>query len=249
MTCLTIQEHNKKTHIENPQILTSLLDSLQKKVTRINITTGKIANFVSRIEAAKSVIGHASDVGKAIKHNKSYRGYWWFDKDDPDLPNESWRHMCSSSGIVKIRVSNLGRIWSTGQRKTYGWKDNEKYRFRYNGRIFGIHEIVCKAFYGPPPSPTHTVDHIDRDPYNNKAENLRWATKQEQATNRESVRAVEAYVLESNEAIGRWPTLVAAAAATGAAYSNIGKVIKEQAKSCGKTAKREKIAWRFAETE
>ena len=47
-----------------------------------------------------------------------------------------------------------------------------------------VHRLVCLAFHGPQPSPDHTVDHIDRDVHNNRAVNLRWATKSEQSYNK-----------------------------------------------------------------
>ena len=46
-----------------------------------------------------------------------------------------------------------------------------------------VHQLVALAFLGTPPSPNHTVDHIDRNRSNNCVENLRWATKKEQRAN------------------------------------------------------------------
>ena len=51
-----------------------------------------------------------------------------------------------------------------------------------------VHVISCMAFHGPPPSSTHTVDHIDRDPKNNNIRNLRWASKSLQMKNRNPFR-------------------------------------------------------------
>lgn len=47
-----------------------------------------------------------------------------------------------------------------------------------------LHRAVCETFNGESPSTEHTVDHIDRNPANNVAANLRWASKQEQSLNR-----------------------------------------------------------------
>ena len=47
------------------------------------------------------------------------------------------------------------------------------------GKHHLMNRLVCGAFHGPAPSPAHEVDHIDGDPGNNRAENLRWVTRAE----------------------------------------------------------------------
>lgn len=42
-----------------------------------------------------------------------------------------------------------------------------------------VHILVCEAFHGPKPSPDHEVAHGDGDRTNPSADNLRWATRQE----------------------------------------------------------------------
>ncbi len=39
-----------------------------------------------------------------------------------------------------------------------------------------VHRLVCMAFHGLPPSPTHQAAHNDGNPLNNRSDNLRWAT-------------------------------------------------------------------------
>lgn len=39
------------------------------------------------------------------------------------------------------------------------------------------------SMIGPPPTPFHTADHIDRDPNNDTIDNIRWASKKEQREN------------------------------------------------------------------
>jgi hypothetical protein len=43
----------------------------------------------------------------------------------------------------------------------------------------GVHQVIATAFHGEKPSPEHVVDHIDTDRRNNRPENLRWVTRQE----------------------------------------------------------------------
>jgi hypothetical protein len=47
-----------------------------------------------------------------------------------------------------------------------------------------VHRLTATAFHGPPPSPGHEVAHGDGDPSNNRAENLRWATRSENAADK-----------------------------------------------------------------
>lgn len=50
-----------------------------------------------------------------------------------------------------------------------------------NGRRHAakIHRLVAEAFHGPRPSPLHEVAHNNGDPTDNRAANLRWATRAE----------------------------------------------------------------------
>lgn len=42
-----------------------------------------------------------------------------------------------------------------------------------------VHRLVAAAFHGEPPTPEHTVNHIDGHKGHNAADNLEWATKSE----------------------------------------------------------------------
>ena len=61
----------------------------------------------------------------------------------------------------------------------------------HRGKDFRVHQLMARAFLGPPPSANHTVDHIAkyggdfmRERSDNRIENLRWASKSEQSQNR-----------------------------------------------------------------
>jgi hypothetical protein len=41
----------------------------------------------------------------------------------------------------------------------------------------GMHVLVAETFLGPRPSPAHQVAHENNDPQDNRLENLRWATR------------------------------------------------------------------------
>jgi len=68
---------------------------------------------------------------------------------------------------------------------------NGKYNFvciyddegtRYN---ISISRAIASTFIGPPPSPEHTADHLDRNPDDDNIYNIQWATKSEQSKNQE----------------------------------------------------------------
>jgi hypothetical protein len=42
-----------------------------------------------------------------------------------------------------------------------------------------VHRLVCAAFHGSPIGGRRDVTHVDGNPFNNAATNLRWATSQE----------------------------------------------------------------------
>lgn len=52
-------------------------------------------------------------------------------------------------------------------------------------RVERFHLVLARLFLGPCPQSGMTVDHLDRNPANNCIWNLRWATKSEQALNRD----------------------------------------------------------------
>lgn len=56
---------------------------------------------------------------------------------------------------------------------------NEPIRYKN----YFVHILVCTAFHGPRPTPKHQVDHINRDRFDNRPENLRWVTCRENHMN------------------------------------------------------------------
>ena len=97
----------------------------------------------------------------------------------PDLPNEVWRAVEGYGG--KYQVSNMGRVksfkWSEARLLTpfannYGY---ERVCLCKGGRArhFLVSRLVAEAFCpNPDPEKRWTVDHIDGNTRNNKAENL-----------------------------------------------------------------------------
>lgn len=84
------------------------------------------------------------------------------------------------------RVTNFGRILGGNNKYSYGSVRSDGYMGTSRNANEGmqqntmVHILVCTAWHGPRPSPTHTVHHKDGDKQNNNKNNLCWATPSEQ---------------------------------------------------------------------
>lgn len=118
----------------------------------------------------------------------------------PDCEQEEWRLI---SAWPNYEVSSFGRV----RRATPAYWDKAKKRLRvpagyilsprvnssgYLSVLFPAGEpkerrfknrlvsrLVCEAFHGAPPTAKHEAAHWDRDVFNCRADNLRWATPAE----------------------------------------------------------------------
>lgn len=51
--------------------------------------------------------------------------------------------------------------------------------FRFRGKTYKVHRVVCEAFHGPAPFAGAVVMHLDENSLNNDPVNLRWGTQRE----------------------------------------------------------------------
>ena len=109
------------------------------------------------------------------------------------MKKEEWRDIPNYQGIYKI--SSLGRIINITTNKLiclYARGKSSKNRpavyLSKNGirTWYSLSRLVATVFI-PNPENKPEVDHINRNPLDNKVENLRWVTKSENCQNRNNV--------------------------------------------------------------
>ena len=91
------------------------------------------------------------------------------------------RHTILKPGKRRPQVSSMGRFRSSqGVVTRPKPKRNGYVPVTIFEKNYHMHALVTRAFHGPAPSPQHTPNHIDRNPGNNRKENLEWESKREQ---------------------------------------------------------------------
>ena len=100
---------------------------------------------------------------------------------------------------TELWVSSTGFVWQKDVRRNV-WCSPSKNRpnpitgdvfVGHRGKDLRVHRLMALSFFGPPPSPSHTVDHLTKydgdlvaERSDNRIDNLRWASKSEQSLNR-----------------------------------------------------------------
>lgn len=136
-----------------------------------------------------------------VLHGKTNRSGRWVAKwaepreTQDDLPGEIWVDAVGFNG--RAQVSNMGRAWTinTTSKTKWGHKLTPRIGDGQDYAKFGrqrFHRVVFLSF-GNTLKPGQTVDHIDRNPNNNKLSNLRAANQSEQVKNQDRRPASETY--------------------------------------------------------
>jgi hypothetical protein len=137
-------------------------------------------------------------------------------------PEYEWRSL-SIIGVSRYAISHNGMVYSNfhhtkdiiGGFVLHGYHLVHLTHDNGQRRKWLIHQLVVYAFLGPPPGEGYTVDHIDRNRFNNDFRNLQWATSSEQALNRKGGhregRAVVQLMEDDETVVKIWPRLTDAA--------------------------------------
>lgn len=142
----------------------------------------------------------------------------WYRINSTDLPE--WASD-SIRGLEGTFVSDAGRVVSPqGYLFTDCQSKSTCYRM-FQGRFY--HHVICFAFNGPPPGPDDTPDHRNRNRQDNRAVNLRWASREEQGANMSVTIGVACTCVKTGK-VSEYPSKNAAAKAMGLSVRRISSV-------------------------
>ncbi len=86
-----------------------------------------------------------------------------------------------------IRNRKTGKLIKAHKRKGDGYCGFTMHKQGKRKFVY-VHRVMAYTFLGDPPGDATEVDHEDLRPWNNAADNLRWATRHEQAANRSNMQ-------------------------------------------------------------
>jgi hypothetical protein len=237
---LTRPEHNRKTAADNPN---------KGKKTGIALgipiiarkATGDEIRFTSVREARE--LGSYAAIMRSLK-GETITGDYVFSytpehlAEQADLPGEMWLEAVSSWGLLpKTEASDRGRIQDSFGRRSYGGDLNGYKRFNaaINKKLrdLKVHDVIGRTFLEPPPSSEHTVDHINGDRSDNRAENLRWATDTEQGRNKRNNRRVAQLDSVTGAQLAVFGSIAEAVEAVRTHATHIGDVAGGRARTAG----------------
>lgn len=94
-----------------------------------------------------------------------------------EIPRFVGKYFCDISGNVYNKYKIMKPFKSNG-----GYQ-----RISLNNKKYSVHRLVAETFLNNPDNKPY-VDHINRDPFDNRLENLRWATGTENNMNRRNTK-------------------------------------------------------------
>ena len=183
LSMLSPAEHAAKTSQDHPTMATKTARHKMVKVARM--TNGQKVIFDSQSEAARATPSawqqHISKCLAGIL--TTHAGYSWQAVAEETENLGDWVSL-RDADLRGLQVSSQGWVKGRNGVPFRGSLLAGYYVVKIRGKAYRVHRLICLAFHGHSTDPLMTVDHIDRNPANNTATNLRWATGIEQAANK-----------------------------------------------------------------
>ena len=167
---------NVQLSYENNKDRKSNAFKTSKPVKGRKVGTLEWTSYAGSSDAARSLSLSPGNVSEVARGDCKHTGGFEFEWDEPNevacLVGEVWKDVEDS------KVSSFGRYRdSRGIVKTPSPQASGYVVVMVKKKNHYIHRLVCEAFHGPSPSKEEIfVDHIDGNPSNNKASNLRWVS-------------------------------------------------------------------------
>lgn len=155
------------------------------KVDQYTIQGEFVKRWDSATDAAKHFKTSQGNISNAARGDrKTAQGFVWKYVDQPIDHEEQWL----SHPVWKVKVSNKGRVQVNCTTVTEGHGSREGYRrvritTEQGRKSFSVHRLVAETFKADEKAKIDLlcngkaqVNHLDKNPSNNKLENLEWCT-------------------------------------------------------------------------
>ena len=145
-----------------------------------NIQTNKyVGHRNNTTPGSKDVVLLISDAGKYKTFTIDRLVGMCFDYWPPCLPDEEWKDSIAPG----VMVSSLGRLFSTYRHRLIMPVMHDSgylvFRRKEKRQQWKVHRLVALAFVPGRDMFRDCIDHINEDKTDNRAENLRWCTVEE----------------------------------------------------------------------
>lgn len=234
LQCLSKTEHTKKTYASNPDVGRKRGIKHQRTVSRKCTKSDEISLFQSVTLAADGTPNSIRSKISACLSNrrKSHAGYTWCYVDNGAMNGEVW--CCLRDRNMKgIEVSNLGRVKNKRGRISFGHAKDSYMKVNINQKTVSVHTLVCTAFSGLKPTPTSSVDHINRIRTDNRSENLRWSSPIKQSANMSTNVMCMKYSKTDGAVLGSYVSIAEAARDNKLHYGSVYAACIGKSKSSG----------------